>query len=113
MFCGISMLMAACGGESRRPAQTASADLPAGVDTANSATESIAEARCAREDRCTNIGSEKKYSTTQDCLSRIRDEWKDDLNARECPNGVNRSELEECLAQVRDEECSSPLATLE
>jgi hypothetical protein len=79
---------------------------------ARSATDSIAEARCAREDRCSNIGDGKKYSSTQDCLARVRDEWKDDLNARECSHGINQSQLDECVNEIRNEECSNPLDSL-
>jgi hypothetical protein len=113
IYCALMGFAAACSHDStRRPAETASAEVGSAPDTARSAAESIAEARCAREDRCTNIGSEKKYSTTQDCLARVRDDWKDDLNARECPGGVKRTELEECLTAIRNEECSSPFESL-
>lgn len=78
-----------------------------------SAAESIAEARCAREQRCDNVGSDKKYSSHGDCMARIRDDWKDDLNARECPGGVNQTELQECLGAIRGEECNSPFDTLD
>lgn len=78
-----------------------------------SATESIARSRCEREQRCGNIGGDKKFSSTDDCLTRVRSDWKDDLNARECPGGVNHTQLDECLTEIRNEDCSSPLDTLE
>jgi hypothetical protein len=77
-----------------------------------SATDSIAESRCAREERCENIGDNRKFSSTDDCMARVRADWKDDLNARECPAGVNQSELRECLTEIRNEDCSSPFDTL-
>lgn len=77
-----------------------------------SATSSIAEARCAREATCENVGSDKTYSSSDDCMARIRDEWRDDLNARECPGGVNQTELDECLTAIRNEDCGSPFDTL-
>jgi hypothetical protein len=80
--------------------------------TAASARESISDARCTREEGCGNIGESKKYSSREDCLSRIRADWKDDLNARECPNGVNQSELDECLKAIRTEDCGNPFDTL-
>jgi hypothetical protein len=79
---------------------------------AASAAESITEARCAREQRCENIGDDKKYSSFNDCSDRVRNDWKDDLNARECPGGVNQKELDECLAAIRNEDCNSPFDTL-
>lgn len=78
-----------------------------------SAAESIAEARCAREQRCNNVGSNKKYSSHNDCMARIRDDWKADLNARECRGGINQSELNECMTAIRAEECNSPFDTLD
>jgi hypothetical protein len=94
-----------------RPVETALAHPVATLET-HSAAESIAEARCAREDRCTNVGAEKKFSSVQDCLARIREDWKDDLNARDCPGGANETQLNECLDAVRNEDCSSPFDTL-
>ncbi len=109
---GLLPLFAACSNNPPpRPVDTALSDPIATVDT-HSASESIAEARCAREDRCENIGDNRKYSATQDCLKSIRADWADDLNARECPGGVNDDQLSECLTEVRHEECSSPFDTL-
>jgi hypothetical protein len=87
------------------------------VETPRSATasaaQSIAQSRCEREQRCQNIGGEKKFSSMDDCLTRVRTDWKDDLNARECPGGINRPQLDECLTEIRNEDCSSPFDTLE
>jgi len=78
-----------------------------------SATEAIAQARCAREQRCNNIGNDEKFSSSGDCLTSIRNDWKDDLNARECPGGVEQDDLQECLTEIRNEDCNSPFDTLE
>jgi len=77
-----------------------------------SATEQIADARCERESQCGNIGDNKAFSSRQDCLARIRADWKEDLNARECPGGINQHQLDQCLAQVRAEACANPFDTL-
>ncbi len=116
-FCATLALLA-CNKENDRPA--AQADGTPVVDpkpvTASgqtaSASSSIAEARCAREQRCENVGDNKKFSSSGDCMDRIRADWKDDLNARECPNGVKRLELDECLSAIRAEDCGAPLDTL-
>jgi len=102
--------LAACS-KDQRPPETAIAEERA-TET-GSAVESITEARCARESRCDNIGADKKYSTMEDCSARIHDDWRGDLDARSCPAGVNDSELDECLNEIRAEECSSPFDTLE
>jgi hypothetical protein len=91
-------------------------NAPAGSMTAASGThtaaQQIASARCEREQKCGNIGNDKTYSSSQDCLARIRADWQDDLNTRECPGGVNVHELNECLGQVRTEACGNPFDTL-
>jgi len=51
-------------------------------------------------------------SSQTDCLTRIRNDWKDDLTARECPNGINQAQLNECLAKIRNEDCGNPFDTL-
>jgi hypothetical protein len=109
-------LILACNRSNDPEPLTPAAGTPA-VETPRSATasaaESIAQSRCEREQRCDNIGEDKKFSSVDDCLTRVRTDWKDDLNARECPGGVNRPQLDECLNEIRNEECSSPFDTLE
>jgi hypothetical protein len=90
--------------------QTTGAMTPA--SRTRSAAEQIAQARCEREQECGNIGNDKTFSSSQDCLARIQNDWKDDLNARECPGGINQKQLKECLAQVRAEACANPFDTL-
>ncbi len=77
-----------------------------------SAAEQIAQARCERESQCGNIGPDKTFSSSQDCLARIQNDWKEDLNQRQCPGGINQTELKECLQQVRAEACGNPFDTL-
>jgi hypothetical protein len=76
------------------------------------AADRIADARCEREQRCGNIGAGETYSSTQDCLSRVRTDWRDELNERECPGGIHQQQLDECLAQVRTEACGNALDKL-
>ncbi|HEY8946778.1 MAG TPA: DUF6184 family natural product biosynthesis lipoprotein [Polyangiaceae bacterium] len=79
---------------------------------AASATQAIAEARCARENRCENVGADRKFSSTDDCMARVRNDWRDELTARECPGGIDQSELSECLTEIRNEDCGNPFDTL-
>ena len=107
--------LAACSSEHQSQHANTPADAVQGTSASaetRSAAESIAEARCVREQRCDNVGENKKYSAMSDCLTRIRADWKDDLNARECPGGVKRAELDECLNKIRAEDCGSPFDTL-
>ena len=111
------VVLAACSKNNDRPATTANGEpvvvqTPTPASATRSATESIAMSRCQREQTCNNVGADKKYSSASDCLTRIRADWKDDLNARECPGGINQKQLDECLTKIRNEDCSSPFDTL-
>lgn len=108
----LALSLAACSSNQRAP-ETAAAQAEARASEGGSAVESIAEARCARESRCENIGPDKRYSSMEDCVARVREDWRDDLDARACPSGVNEAQLNECLGEIRQEECSSPFDTLE
>jgi hypothetical protein len=84
---------------------------PSGA-SATAARNQITDARCAREQRCENIGDNKKYSSLDDCRDTVRAEWKDDLNGVECPNGIDQTELDQCLGEIRGEDCGDPLDAL-
>ena len=90
----------------------ASNDAMTPASRTRSAAEQIAQSRCDRERECGNIGKDQTFSSMQDCLTRIQNDWKDELNARECPGGINQKELNECLGQVRSEACANPFDTL-
>jgi hypothetical protein len=85
---------------------------PVAASSASAARDQITDARCAREQRCENVGDNKKYSSVDDCRATVRAEWKDDLNGVECPQGINEAELNECLGEIRGEDCGSPIDTL-
>lgn len=72
----------------------------------------IVASRCAREAACNNVGVDKKYQNTAGCTAKIRTDMKDDLNAKDCPYGVDQKELNECLEAIRKEECNNPLDTI-
>lgn len=78
-----------------------------------SAVRDIANARCDREERCENIGADRKFATRDICEQSIKNDWADDLNGFDCPNGVVDVELEECLVAVRGEDCGSAFDALD
>ena len=78
-----------------------------------SVVEGIAKARCEREQRCNNIGFEKPYTSLDACLTKVATDWRDDLNRYECPGGFEQKELDECMREIRNEDCSRPFDTLE
>jgi hypothetical protein len=75
--------------------------------------EGIANARCEREQRCGNIGADKGHLSLDACRNKIAMDWKDDLNRYECPGGIVQRELDECLQEIRNEDCNNPFDKLE
>lgn len=114
------MGLAACERDQGQPreGETATAPMTQNNDrqpvrgTGPSAAQEIAQARCAREMKCNNIGQGREYASEQVCLTRIQAEWREDLNARECPGGINRDELNECLQEIRNNNCDNPIDSL-
>src|SRR5688572_8994951 len=91
-FCAAALALgiAACS-NNQRPPESAMAE--ASTTEGGSAIESIAEARCARDSRCDNIGPEKRFSSMEDCVARVREDWRDELDARSCPQGIVDEQL--------------------
>ena len=73
------------------------------------AVSSIATARCDRELKCKNIGTNQKYLTTDECITKLQNDKRTALNAQECPGGVSDSDLASCLKSIREEDCGNPL----
>ena len=120
VLCALSALAFACNKESQREptsAQNENGNLSSSgemtpASRTRSAAEQIAQARCEREQECGNIGADKTYSSAQDCLARIQNDWKDELSSRQCAGGINQHELNECMGQIRTEACGNPFDTL-
>ena len=69
----------------------------------------IATARCDRELKCKNIGTNKTYLSTDECVTKMQNDKRTGLNEHECPNGVIDKELASCLKSIREEDCGNPL----
>lgn len=76
------------------------------------ALSQIAEARCQREQRCKTIGEGKDFPSMDACVTKVQSDYRDDLNARNCPGGASGSELSECLKEIRESDCGSKLDEL-
>lgn len=76
------------------------------------ALNNLAEARCDRETRCNNVGTGRRFDSRAACINDVRSNHADDVNRSECPAGVDARELAECMEEVRNEDCNSPLDTL-
>lgn len=73
----------------------------------------IAQVRCAREERCNNVGEGRNYGTAEECLRRVYVEWREDLNLLECPRGIREGGLAECLRAIRTSQCAEIFDTLQ
>lgn len=72
----------------------------------------LASARCEREVRCNNVGSDHKFVSREQCEASINGSLQSELNAWDCQGGVDTKELEECLTEIRNEDCGNPLDTI-
>ena len=90
---------------------TTSAASPA-AQRFNTEIERLALARCRRESRCRNIGPNHRYKSVDHCVTTVRSELAEELNAWDCPGGINRSELTKCLTTIQTEDCGNPLDTI-
>jgi hypothetical protein len=77
------------------------------------AVRAIAAARCEREARCGNVGAGKTWASDEACRGDLASKGRAKLGVPECPGGIVQKELDECLREVKSEDCKSPLDTLE
>jgi hypothetical protein len=99
------------------PSQAREAERPAAAGGANTlafgdALNDIAATRCERENRCGNVGQGKRYESVQTCRTVVRNDFARDLNAADCPAGIDRGELSECVQAVREESCGNPIEAI-
>jgi len=73
------------------------------------AVSSIATARCDRELKCKNIGTNQKYLSTDECITKLQNDKRTAVNPQECPGGVSDKDLASCLRSIREEDCGNPL----
>jgi hypothetical protein len=106
-------LLAGCKDRTDREQTTTVTGAVVPSTTHDGAIARIVAARCARELTCNNIGSDKKFASQDICAQKIRVDMKDDLNATDCPGGVDQKELDECLAQIKSEDCNNPIDKIE
>ncbi|WP_438020407.1 DUF6184 family natural product biosynthesis lipoprotein [Sorangium sp. So ce315] len=109
-----TLLAPACDRDERALGTTRPTEAPrveARVATVN-AVDSIVQARCDREARCNNVGAGREYASNDACAARVRAEWRDELNVADCPGGVDAKELNECLEEIRNDDCGNPFDTL-
>jgi hypothetical protein len=88
-------------------------DTPSAARTAPAdAVARIAGARCTRAAACDRVGAGKDFADPNVCRATLQDKLREDLGQRECVGGVDPKELDECLEEIRNEDCGNPLDQL-
>jgi hypothetical protein len=95
----------------------AGSEVPAGVtqrqnEVDQRVAEKLTSARCAREAKCDQIGQGHKYATRDVCETLLRSDTMNDLNAKNCPRGLDKDAVEHCLLAIKAEPCSMSIDTL-
>jgi hypothetical protein len=80
-----------------------------GSVSSESAINRIVDARCAREAKCNNVGTDKHFASRDVCSQKLHADMRDDLGAKECPRGIDQKELNECLESIQKEDCNNPI----
>lgn len=110
-------LLLACGSSAQRVPVTGTARPQPGVANMQAVADRdvvtrLAGARCAREDRCDNIGPGGRYVSQDNCMDTLRGSMGRDLNAYFCPRGLDRDGVARCAWAIEHEHCGNPFATL-
>lgn len=102
LLVGLGVVAASCGGEQREP-MTPAARVATPVTPAE-AVDEIADARCAHEQRCNNIGMDKEFQSHNHCMQVMRADASESLSDG-CENGVSRNDLQQCLSEISNQDC--------
>ncbi len=112
----ITGLFVACGGANQGPAVPGTQQPPGVTEAQGGAdmavVERLTEARCDQEERCRNIGPGAKYASRSVCMEQLHGAMANDLNAYDCPRGLNSYAVDRCMAAIKNKECSHPFDTL-
>jgi hypothetical protein len=105
----------ACGGANPGPAVTGTPESgitepQKGADMA--VVNRLSEARCDQEQTCKNVGPGAKYASRSTCMEQIHGSIANDLNAYNCPRGLDSAGVDRCMAAIKGEECNHPFDTL-
>jgi hypothetical protein len=112
----ITGLLLACGGATQGPAVPGTQESPGvaapqrGADM--TVVDRLAAARCDQEQSCNNIGPGAKFASRSVCMEQIHGHIANDLNAYNCPRGLDSDGVDRCMAAVKSEECNHPFDTL-
>jgi hypothetical protein len=98
--------------QDRGPGTTTLTGANVGVVENQAAIDRIVGARCERETSCNNVGPNKTHVNAQACTQKLKFDMREDLNAKDCPRGIDQKELNECLDDIRKEACNNPIDSI-
>lgn len=110
----VALLGVACGGENsnRAPVSGTAANVTVAEKTDKVVVEKLAAARCDQEETCKNVGPKLKFASREVCLQQLNGSIGNDLNAYDCPRGLDSGALQRCISAIHDEACETPFDTL-
>ena len=103
-----------CGGPNpnQQPVTGTAANVAVAQNNDKMVVANLAAARCDQEERCNNIGPKQKFASREICLQQLNGSMGNELNAYQCPRGLESKALDRCMAAIRDEACETPFDTL-
>jgi hypothetical protein len=66
----------------------------------------IAKASCDREQSCSTIGPGATFGSLQECLNTFHVKYAKELSVGNCPGGIDKGGLEDCLSSLDAGQCS-------
>jgi hypothetical protein len=110
-FATVPLLVLACDHDSSPRIET-TAGQGAAQPVNQHDIDAIATERCAREDRCGNIGDGRSYATRDVCMMKIRADNMNELTNGRCPRGIDPGRMQSCMTDIRTERCDHLFDTL-
>jgi hypothetical protein len=81
---------------------------PARAQGHEQVVQRIAEATCERERSCGTIGPGAYFSSREQCLESVAQKYRPQLDPGQCPQGIDRRELDSCLESLEAGQCANP-----
>lgn len=113
LACVLSLIAFGCDPEKAPPKVavpgTEEPDPPgtnAGADA--KVVERISDAACDREQSCGTIGPGAYFTSREECLGVMRTKLSPKLTHQNCPMGIAKGALDDCIAGYQASECAQP-----
>lgn len=77
------------------------------TDRQEDAVRAATKRTCDRYEECGRIGTDKTYTTRDECDAEVKSYWNDRWPAADCNDRINGDNLETCLQSVDTTDCNS------